>query len=70
MIGEALKEVSFVRADAEMEQLHLRLGPCERGGAPERCRVMMLVRKVDHFVARGGGHPSRMRRAPSRRAGS
>ncbi len=50
-IGEALKEVCFAGADPEMTELHLRLGPGQRGRAVERHGAVMLVHQIERFVA-------------------
>ena len=68
MAGEALEEGRFVGADTEMEHLHLCLRPSQCDRALERRRVVMLVDKVEHFVAgRGDERPKRDVRSRSRR---
>ena len=42
-IGEPLEEMRLVRRHSEMMQLHLSLGPGQRGRAVERRGVVMLV---------------------------
>ncbi len=42
--------------DAEVVQLHLRLGPSERGGTFECADVVVLVDQIEHILARGGDH--------------
>ena len=49
---EALKEARLFSIDAEMTQLHRRLGPRQCGGALERIGVVMLVDQVQHIGAR------------------
>ncbi len=50
-IGEALKEMRVAGADPEMPELHLRLGPSQRGRAVERHGTMMLVHEIERFIA-------------------
>ena len=52
MAGEALEERRLVAGDAQVVQLHLSLGPRERGGTIERCAVAVLVGQVEHLAAR------------------
>ena len=52
MTRQTLEEVGFVGVDAEMVELHLRLGPREGDGALEGRRVVMFVGQVEHFAAR------------------
>ena len=51
MVGETLEEVRFVGPDAEMMELHLRLGPRQGDRALEGGRVMVLVDQVESLVA-------------------
>ena len=50
--GEVLEEMGLVHADAEMVDLHLRLGPGERGGPVEGRRISILVGEGERLVAR------------------
>ncbi len=52
-VDDLLKEVSLVRADSEMAQLHLRLGPCESGRAVESGGVMVLIHQIHNLLAGG-----------------
>ena len=54
--SEALEQVGFVRRDAKMVQLDLRLGPREVGGALEGAGFVILVRQRDDPVAGGRHH--------------
>ena len=49
--GETLKEAGLLGVDAEIAQLHLRLGPRQRGRAVEGGRVLVLVDQVQHLAA-------------------
>ena len=63
-ICQALEQMRFVGADAQVMELHLRLGPRERHRALEGVGVVMLVRQVE-CLGRGSARPSsRTRRAP------
>ena len=70
MIGEALEQMRFVRADAEMVKLHLRLRPGKRRRPLERHRIVMLVGQIEHLFARRRRPASRTRCAPLLRAES
>ena len=50
-VGETLEELRFVGPDAEMMELHLRLGPRQGDRALEGGRVMVLVDQVERLVA-------------------
>ena len=66
--GETLKEAGLLRVDAEMAQLHLRLGPRQRGRTVEGGRVLMLVDQVHRLAAGRRRHrPERDARRPARR---
>ena len=65
--GEALEQAGLARIDAEMVQLHLRLGPGQRGRALEGGGVAMLVDQVEHRLRAMLRPPSRRRCARSRR---
>src|SRR5271156_4377629 len=52
MTGQTLEEVGFVGIDAEMVELHLRLGPREGESAFKGRRVVMFVGQVERFAAR------------------
>ena len=67
MAGETLEQAGFARIDAEMMELHLRLGPGQRGRPLERGGVAMLVDEVEHRLAGCRQPPSRRRCARSRR---
>jgi hypothetical protein len=51
--GNTLKQVRLVRLDAEMMQLHPRLGPRQGGRAVEGRGVVILVGERDRLVTRG-----------------
>ena len=55
-IGETLEEMRFVGTDAEVMELHLRLGPRERHRALEGGGVVMLVHQVECFGASRCNH--------------
>ena len=53
-IGDALKVLGLVEVDAEISQLHLRLGPGKRLGAFEHGCVTVLVGQCDGLLAARG----------------
>src|SRR3972149_11354685 len=68
MAREALEEARLLRVDAEMAQLHLRLGPRQCGRAVEGGRVLMLVDQVQGLATgRRDDRPERDARRPARR---
>ena len=54
--GETLEQAGFTAIDAEMMQLHLRLGPGQGGRALEGAGVMVFVHETQDILARGGDH--------------
>ena len=54
--GQALEQVRLVGADAEVMELHLGLGPRQRGRALERGRVAVLVGEVQGHLTGGRDH--------------
>ena len=54
--SQGLEQVGLPRRDAEMAQLHLRLGPGEHRGAVERRGAAVLVDGAHERLARGRGH--------------
>ena len=65
--GDTLEQARFAGIDAKMMQLHLRLGPRQRGRPLECGGVAMLVDEVEHRLAGSRQPPSRRRCARSRR---
>ncbi len=56
MAGETLEQAGFARIDAEVVELHLRLGPGQRGRPLEGGGVAMLVDEVEHRLAGSCDH--------------
>ena len=54
--GQTLVLSCLAPVDAEVVQLHLGLGPGERGGALERADVVVLVDQIEDVLARRGDH--------------
>ena len=54
--GQALKLFRRSAVDAQMVQLHLGLGPSQRGGALESAGIVVLVDQAQHVIARCGHH--------------
>ena len=50
--GETLEQAGLARIDAEVVELHLRLGPGQRGRPLEGGGVAMLVDEVEQRLAR------------------
>ena len=64
VIGETLEEMRFVGVDAEVMELHLRLGPGERDRALEGGGVVMLVDQIERLARESARPASRTRRVP------
>ena len=62
-VCQALEQVRFVVADAEVMELDLRLGPRKGHRALEGIGVVMLVREIDCLGAGRRDHASKTRRA-------
>ena len=54
--GETLVLFCRTAIDAEMVQLHLGLGPGERGSALERAGIVVLVDQIEDVLPRRGDH--------------
>ena len=63
-----LEQMRLFRANAQVMQLHLRLGPGQRQSALERPGIPILVREVQHLLSRGSddGRENQMRRGSRR----